>query len=185
MGNPNPNRDFYDHGSGTEVTAEGGVFDVPAWREKHIPGLHYRVHEGQAFSTHNNATALADGETINIHIYTGAISPHITMDVHGKFDFDFELLEAPTVAGGTPSEAYNKNRVSANTSALTLTNDVTVVADGLIINSDSISDGQRIGGHLQVDSEWILKASTDYVFRFTSRANSNRAHINLTWYEPT
>jgi len=32
MGNPNPDRQFYDHASGTEVTASNGVFDVPAWR---------------------------------------------------------------------------------------------------------------------------------------------------------
>ena len=34
MGSSNPDRQFYDHSSGTEVTAAGGVFDVPEWRAK-------------------------------------------------------------------------------------------------------------------------------------------------------
>lgn len=150
-----------------------------------VPDAHYRIHRGQAFSTHHNNASIADGVAMLIHMNTGATAPHMTVDASAKFDFDFEIIESPSaVSGGSPSVAYNRFRSSPKTSATSLTLDPATVTGGTIISSDTVSDGQKLGGSVDFGNEWILIPGTDYVFRLTSRANGNRAHINLTWYEP-
>jgi len=59
MGNPNPDRQFYDHSSGTEVTASNGVFDVPAWRQDTTQDLIDIKDEinDEALANRNNETA--------------------------------------------------------------------------------------------------------------------------------
>lgn len=193
-------REFYSYHRGQILTdTEDAPFDVAAWMGsaiKTIDTAHDRTHRGQTFAAYNNSASLANGSAINIYFETGASSaPHLIIDVHAKFDYDFEILEAPTVTSstGTDQIIYNKNRQSATTSLLTSNDstlgscsvDVTVTADGTQISHDTVSSGHKMGGNATYDDEWVLDVSTKYVFRLTSRANSNRAHINLNWYEPT
>lgn len=177
-------RAHYPPFGGREVDADGTLYDVVEWRKTFEPDLHHRIHQGEAFMTHHNSSILAGGATINIHFVTAETSPpHIIFDVSGKFDFDFDILEGVTVTGGTSAPSYNKLRSSTKVSGSTIKTDVTITDEGTNISANTISEGQKYGGAVSEFAEIILKPSTEYVFRFTSRANSNRAHINLTWYE--
>jgi len=165
-------------------------------REK-ISAPHQRVHDGQAFRVGHNSASLASGSTINVYMETPASpNPHLVFEAHGSGAFDFEVLEAPTVtsATGTAKAVKNKRRTGtpptsgvqdnqASPVADSVSTDVTVTADGTIIYDDTISGGNKIGGEIDFAREFILKASTKYVFRLTSQENGNRCHINLDWYE--
>lgn len=177
-------RSHYPPFGGREVDADGTLYDVVEWRKTFTPGPHYRIHQGEAFSAYHNNGNLASGSYINVEMRTGDIPPHIIMDVSGKFDYDLDILEEPTSSGGNLLDSYNRSRYNTLTPGTTLLSDSTITNDGTIIFSDFMSQGQKSGGSLSFHDEWILKPSTKYIFRLTSRDNSNRVHINLTWYEP-
>jgi|14BtaG_2_1085337.scaffolds.fasta_scaffold41951_2 hypothetical protein len=184
LGPFDPNPDNYQPDSGKELKDDGSAFDVTEWREQFVPDSHYRIHQGQAYSSHLNEANLSNGSVINFLMQTNGTSPHITFDVSGKFDYDFEVLEAPSYTGGSAYPSYNRRRSSTNVATATLLEGVTFTADGTIISSDTVAGGQKMGGTAEFDNEWILKPSTNYGFRLTSRANSNRVHLNILWYEP-
>lgn len=184
-GNTHKQRRFYPYFRGEMLGEDEQVFDVVKWMEGHPAAVHYWIHEGQAFMIHNNNSNLADGAQINIMLRTGSIVCHVLEEITGKFDYDFDILENPTFSGGTPIEALNRNRSSENQSTAELSTDVTITDNGTVLTSNAMGEGQKQGGGLSFVNELILKPYTEYIFRFTSRANSNRAHINLTWYEPT
>ncbi len=181
--------------SGREVKDDGTTLDVPAWREAVqsslegtrtiISSVHSRVHQGQAFMAFANDSTLGNTDTLNIKVTTGTTAPHMVFDVHAKLDFEFKIYEAPASSGGTSITAFNKNRVSATTSTLTLVSNTGSISGGTTILHDLISEGHKVGGNVDFDRELILKTSTDYVFEITSLAGSNMGHINLEWYEPT
>ncbi len=202
-------RQFYEPEGGEALKSDNSVFDVTAWREAmreaiegtltSINSVHKKTHDGQAFTTYHNDSSLGNGSSINIYFETSAVSgecPHIIYDIHGSDDFDFYILEDPTVTGntGTQIDIYNKNRQSATTSSVSdnstspvvnkASANVTVTDDGTLVLLDSISIGHKMGGSVGFDREFILKPSTKYVFRLTSRGTTIRAHINLDWYEP-
>ena len=188
MPETNKQRQFYAYHRGEILKSDETVFDVAAWMGSDVAVIdtgHKRTHLGQAFATHHNSSNLADGSNINVQFETGAVAPHLIMHISGKFDHDFDVLESPSTSAGTAHVAYNKNRTSATTSTITVKTDVTISADGTNIAQNVVGEGQRMGGATDFEQEWILKASTTYVFRLTSRANSNRVHINLAWYEPS
>ena len=76
MGNPNPDRQFYDHASGTEVTASNGVFDVPAWRQDTTQDLIDIKDEinDEALANRNNETAEHTSTRTQINAVTTAIT---------------------------------------------------------------------------------------------------------------
>ena len=184
---------------GLEVEQDGTVFDVPQWRRELkesidteaastrtvISSVHSRVHAGQAFMVYANDSNLGNGSTLNIKLTTGATSPHLIFDVHGKLDFEFKCHEGPTSSGGSASTIYNKNRASATASTLTAVGNTSSISGGTIIIHDLVSEGHKAGGRVDFERELILKASTDYIFEITSLAGNNLVHINLEWYEPT
>ena len=160
--------------------------------------VHQHGHDGKLFMGFHNSSSLGSGSTINVFLETPA-SPqcHLLFNVTGSDAFDFEVLEAPTVTSNTGAhnkEAFNKNRTSATASTIQdnatspnagrYSTDVTVTADGTVLVTD-VFGSNKSGGDYSLIRELILKASTKYVFRLTSRAAGNRVHINLDWYEST
>lgn len=202
-------REQYNPDGGMELDALDQIFDVVAWREamqaaiegtlKIRTSVHEYIHDGKTFTAYHNDASLANGSSINIYFETSATSgecPHIIFDIHGSGDYDFDVLEGPTVTSntGTQIDLFNKNRQSANTSNVSdnstspvlnkATSDVTITDDGTVLLLDYISLGHKMGGSIGFDREFILKPSTKYVFRLTSRGVAISAHINLDWYEP-
>lgn len=178
-------RSRYRPDPGVEIDKDNELFDVVEWRREFVPSSHYRIHQGQAYSTHLNNSNLPLDSEINLAMQTGEKSVHIIFDVSGKFDYDFDVFEEPTFTGGASQPSYNRNRVSSSISTATLLNGVNITDNGLNISRDVVSGGQKIGGNLAFGNEWVLNPSTSYVFKLTSRANSNRVHLNLFWYEPS
>jgi len=202
-------RQFYNPEVGLELKDDNTEFDVPAWREelkvliegtiKTRTSVHDNIHQDKAFTAYLNDGALDSGSAINVYLETSATSgecPHIIFDIHGSDSFDFEVLENPTVTSNTGSQTdvINKNRQGSNTSKVfdnstlpvegKVSSNVTVTADGTVLLEDFVALGHKIGGEVGFDREFILKPSTKYVFRMTSRGTNIRAHINLDWYEP-
>lgn len=167
-------------------------------RAINIDLVHDRIHNGESFSVFHNNSSLASGSTMNIYFKTDATAskaPHIIASAYGSGEFDFEILEAPTVtsATGTTQVVFNKNRQSSNVSSVldnqaspvagSVMLDVTTTADGTIISQDFLG-ANKDGGQATFENERVLKTDTAYVFRLTSRSASNRVHINLDWYHP-
>lgn len=157
---------------------------------------HWRIHQGQVFMAFVNESNLANATTLQLYFKTPAspaLAPHLIAAINGSENFDFELIEAPTVSGtGTQVEVFNKNRQSSVVSSVLdiestvgyATQDPTTVSGGTVIRSELLGASNKEGQQLSFDGELILKADTNYVFKITSRANNNRVHINLEWYEP-
>ena len=158
---------------------------------------HTKTHEGKAFQAYHNEASLANGSEANIYMMTpsGSSRIHMVYNVYGSAAFDFELLESPTVTSGTGTHnqsVFNKNRSSSTSSGIS-SNAATPESGKFSIDVTTTNDGTKVaieflGAHKAVADysaarEIVLKASTAYVFRVTSRDNLNRVHINLDWYE--
>jgi len=185
-----PDRQFYEPEGGTALDEGNEVFDVTAWRKNPIETIdtaHKKIHIGKAFLAFHNDSNLGNNSNINIYFETSATQKiHIHVAAHGKFDFDFDFLEEPTVTGGDAKTVQNRDRNSDNsTSLINIKTNVVIADDGLIIDQDFMGQGQKVGGDTVFDNEWVLKTNSSYCLRFTSLANSNRAHIKLNWYEPS
>jgi len=145
----------------------------------------------------HSSTGLADGSVISIYLETPASStPHMVFEAHGSGAFTFEVLEAPTVTSGTGTtqSVINKRRTGTppasgvqdnqgSPASGSVSTDVTLTAEGTSIFHSEIAGGHKVGGSADFDREFILKESTAYVFRFTSREASNRCYMDLNWYE--
>lgn len=176
-------RQFYQYFGGEALRSDETVFDVVDWMENGISVSvgSADIENGKAFFASHGSSNLADAATINVHVLVGAQTPSVSFSVFGKFDFDLEILEDATVSGGSALTAYNRNRTSAETASLTLQSDVTVSADGTVLDTYYFHDGQSF--ELSESKKILLSGGEDYVFRITSRANNNRVQISLDWAE--
>ena len=53
-----------------------------------------------------------------------------------------------------------------------------------IILTKFLPGSQQGGLNIRTDSEWILKAGEEYLFKVTSLDNTNKVGFLLEWYEP-
>lgn len=198
-------RAHYSPDGGMEVTDQGTIFDVPAWREdirtqlqngiSTITTPHLRVHQGRAFIASVNEASLGNNDTMTIFFNVNSVSPHVVISASGSGPFEVHLYEGTTVTNdtGTLVGIHNKNRNSSTISTVSdnstppvvgqAVKDANVISAGLAIRTDFVQEGFLQGGTLDYDREMILKASTSYLFQITSRSVSNRCHLNLEWYE--
>lgn len=157
---------------------------------------HYFAHQGKSFTAHHNNSSLSSGATINVYFKTPTTGRiHFIYNSFGSGAYDIELLEAPTVTAGTGTNGvsiFNKNRESVTVSGLLdnattpvsnkISRDVTITASGTILKNNVFGSG-KVGGNYSGIRELILKQNTAYAIRLTSRASSNRVHIDIDWYE--
>jgi len=109
---------------------------------------------------------------------------HLGFHIIAKGYIQYILYENPTISGaGTGITAYNKNRNSAATAAMTVAYSPGVTENGTIItqgyNYDNNVNSERID-----DRMWILKANEEYLLRvITPDAGSIYITTLLDWYE--
>ena len=88
--------------------------------------------------------------------------------------FFVDIFENTIVsANGTAEGLYNQNRISTTTASGLLYMTPTITSDGTNIFSDVVYGDKTSGGGGQSDFRLILKASTNYVFRFLNQAGAS------------
>lgn len=113
---------------------------------------------------------------------------HLTWSIQSSLNGLLQIFENPTInAAGTSKVAYNSDRNSSATSTVTHYYDTTTTSDGTLLKSFVIgSDGGTPvgaeGGNSRHTQELILKASEDYIFKFTAGTDNCRATLNLEYY---
>jgi hypothetical protein len=122
-----------------------------------------------------------------LRIAVGAgVYPHAIISASCGLAYALEFFEAPTTtANGTAVANVNHNRNSTKTSDLTVTHTPTVTAAGTAIAPVQYMGGNEnkaAGGANRASVERILKPSTLYLARITSRAAANPCSLSIEWY---
>ena len=150
---------------------------------------HNEIHNGRTFRTYDSFT-LGSAATQDYTILTPAAPTyaHFTLDLDGSAVTQFQVFEGATATGGSASTIWNANRNSVATAAVVVTKGPTVTITGTqmwIYNGGSSTNQSKGAAAAQFNAEWILKANTKYLVRFTSGTASNLCNIGLNWYEAT
>lgn len=151
---------------------DNAIADVDAINEALVvePSVSANVHRGKLFDVTFVDQSIASSGTLEVLIQTGTSKVHLDFSVSGGGNGLLQIFEGPTItAAGTALTAYNKNRSSSTTLLSTVTHTPTLSADGTKIDEELVlggsgphaSGGEGGGGF----TEWILAASTAYLFR--------------------
>lgn len=150
---------------------------------------HHKIHEGVHYFCSDYDNDVDTGTPKLWRLTTPAAGfVHLTFKAQTTLNGLLELYENATIsAAGTTLPSYNSDRSSANTSTVVHAKDTTTSAAGTLIRSYVMgSDGANPvgadGGEASHDNEMILKASEDYVFKFTAGTDNARITLNLEYY---
>ncbi len=164
-----------------------------------ITATHSRVHDGKSFGISILDATMSTNDVLTIGLKTPSdlIKLHLVHHASTSGAGKFEILEGSTLTAGSGSALpiYNKDRNSSNASKVKDISTIpptvnsatlwpTIGAVGTIIFSTLIGAGtNKSSGESRGILERILKADTQYVFRLTALANSNRGTLAIDWYE--
>ncbi len=174
--------------------SEGGgspVYDDITGAQIVISMPHHETHEGNTFqaSYHTpNGAPIADDAVLELLVQTGVNYTHITGNMAAEGDFETGFYEDCTFsAAGTALVESNMNRSSATVAATAITHTPTITADGTLLFVGwmiSGTKGKATGGVARVDTEWILKPNSSYLYRMTNRSeDTSIVAMTLQWYE--
>jgi len=152
---------------------------------------HYKVHRGEMYHAHHYIT-VTSASIYEIIMIVGSLPAHINVEVQGSGQLLMGVYEGPTVtaaATGTAITPLNMERPSAKTCLSKFAyggtysiNAATVLFRDIVPGGNSPST--RFGGSASRDTEWVLKASTVYLFRFTNQAGTTvTSSFNTEFYE--
>ena len=131
------------------------------------------VHEGTSF-TYSATTSIVSLATAYFMGRNGAKVGHLIRFV---IDADnapilVEFFEAPTVtAPGTLQTPLNRNRVLNAAPTMAVYAAPTISADGTRLMVTKILGANKTIGGSELGGEWLLKPSTDYIFKVTNSSN--------------
>ena len=180
--------------------AQDGTIIVPAAIEIDI--FHYAIHAGLGFHTSHHVD-VANAATMSIDFKTPAAGTqiHILPEMWVEAEATFYIREAPTIQNpeGTIKAAYDRNRITANTTAMeefttgswvagNVGVDGTINAAGTIINGGGAGQGLGIGkfsgGSQDASHEWLLNPATVYRFEvLNNTVSNNEVYLELNWFE--
>lgn len=170
---------------------------------------HHEIHSGSSFTArYAVTTAATDGHRSGLYIKTPSDKEvHLVVSFSCSAAGNYSICEAPTIAANIGTHAvavYNRFRDSTKTSGVydnattPAVNKVTTLteaqiagdgtwATGTVLSSASLQVGvgpKAAGGEARGTQEYILKASTKYVFLITNTvATANNHLIEIDWYE--
>ena len=149
-----------------------------------IDFAHHQIHESEAHQVTYPLIAVSSGANLDFRIVVPAnIYPHFQVEFDCLAQTTFSLYESPTISGGNLQTAYNRNRNGFIVPATLIYYAPTVTATGTsLLTQDTIGDGTA-GGRGNAVEEWLLKAGTSYLARFTANAASNSVCVRFKWYE--
>jgi hypothetical protein len=163
---------------------------------------HHEIHEGDSFTCNAIDLTLASAATMSLAFKTpsGTKRAHVIHRFITLTGGHVEIIEGPTWTNqtGTKQPIYNRKREASMGSSGMLEDQAQagfVASDNMILEPGSISGGtvihtsyafgrknQFTGASRETD-EILLKPATQYVYKFTSDAADNSAHMILDWYE--
>ena len=171
---------------------------------------HHKLHNGDAFTTNFTDETLADAETIILAFKTptGKEKVHLFAFFSTLVGGSLNLWEGATwtTTTGVVNPIINRRR-DENPKASGMREDLTATpvftATGNILSNPTLTGGVvtptnatsldkqyawgekgKVGaGYLRDENEFILKSDTTYAIVFTAIGASNKAQINLNWYE--
>lgn len=145
---------------------------------------HDKVHLGLLFNF-SHTVNLNNGVSRRISFTTGTQTEHTVFYLLADYQMQFTVYEGSTTTDGTTITELNHSRSSANTSLCTVAQVTTFTTAGttmfgpLIFGSTGGSAASLI---IPRTNEWILKASTKYVFELTSLQNNNDITLVVDHY---
>jgi len=156
-----------------------------------IDTVHNKVHEGRYFSGGYYNAAVANNATIDMLFQTTTTIPHVVFSANAAGDATVQLFENATFsAAGTAVTMSNHNRGSAKAWSGTVTHTPTITATGTQLNGTGyLAAGEKnftSGGTFNFGGEFLLKASTVYLFRVTNTSGAAaKMAVSIEGYQPT
>lgn len=152
---------------------------------------HHHIHEGLHYTAQDYDASVDISTPKEWLLLTGAapIYAHLVFIVRASKSGLIELFEGTEAsANGAHIDCYNNDRNSTNACQLSFYRDPTVTVAGArllvnVVGSDSASPVGGSGGAETRDREFILKANSVYMIRFSSQANTNRVSLCIEYYE--
>jgi len=150
---------------------------------------HARIHAGEGYTVTAKFTGVANGASKDILLSNPAANfPHLRIySVESeKAPANIILYEGATVsADGTALTIFNNNRGSSNTAGMTAFHGPTITDIGTDIEHSFIAGSKQVGGSFSDFSyEWLLKANTKYIVRYTNNSGqTSEVNFKLFWYE--
>lgn len=159
---------------------------------------HQRIHNGQSFFAGHYSASVADTASLSLLIETGATPIHIIFGAAIGGDGTSTITEGVTATAGTALTEFNKNRVSAKSSSVTVTHTPTGVSGGTTFPTQFIPGGTSggggggMGGGTSVggqdggfDREVVLNINTKYRWVITNISGATQpVSMAVEWYEP-
>jgi len=151
-----------------------------------IDYAHHEIHDGNHYIA-SQAVDLGNGASRQVAIVTGANEVHVLFSVITEAEGDFTLYEGATWdAPGTGIAEINRKRSSTNTATMAVYYTPTSAATGsaTLLQTKHWGSGKTTGADVRSSNEFILKASTNYLFTITNDTTSNNFITWwLDWYE--
>lgn len=158
--------------------------------------LHRLTHDGMVFHASGKVLAWAD-EAVNDFLFAvpASVSPHIhSVQLNfGRGDVDLVAYKDTLVsANGGALTSNNANQNSIITPDLILYGGPTVTDPGTVLHTiwtppTAAGIGQSTTGVVgEQGEEWILKPSTNYLFRITNNSGAVMDFAyEISWFEPS
>jgi len=156
-----------------------------------IDAAHFEMHRQYGFVTTLVDTSMANTEYIGLAFTTPAAPKHVHMMTAfaTKAGASLQIIEGPTLSGGTAATAYNRWRDSTNAAAITnfkkydSAGGDSISGGTVIWDRYAWSDKKSTGVLDRNSDELVLKAATVYAIKLTALADTNAGHIEMNWYE--
>jgi len=201
---------FYDKDGNERTLDQILLMDEMSSSPVSITFPHHKIHNGDSFTTNFTDETLADAETIILAFKTatGKEKVHLFAFFSTLVGGSLNIWEGATwtTNTGVVNPIINRRRdENPKSSGMRedLTSTPTFMATGNILSNPTLTGGVvtptgatsldkqyawgergKIGaGNLRDENEFILKPDTTYAIVFTAIGASNKAQINLNWYE--
>jgi len=115
-------------------------------------------------------------------------NPHIGITVMTEAKAEYWLYENPTITNdGTALDEISVNRQDVGVASMTTFRDTTTTALGTLLEIGMLGSPGKfldIGGSAPTAGYWMLKKSTNYLFRIDNLdAAAKDLAVNVTWHE--
>ena len=137
---------------------------------------HQHIHNGEMWMISAIAEGVSNNADMDMLYTTPAQEMHTTFQLSAEGDAQIFIFEdATTSGGGTAATVKNSNRTIGDAGAPTVLVGPTITGDGTQLLTQAIAGGRggnAPGGNAERNSEIVLKASTNYLFRVTNTSGS-------------
>lgn len=177
----------YDSTHADEVLMDGATNNLVV-----ITHGEHSIHEGEHYYI-EGYTELNNTDEFYVKMVTPDTAKwsHFKWEIVSNGVLETEFYEGASggMTGGTAATPLNSDRNSNNTSALTITKDVSAPTDtGTTISSVKVGGTSWktvVGGSASPEDEIILKQNTTYCRKFVSGSDNNVVSFRAYWHEAT